>query len=244
MNIINLKIESINDLANYARTNLSSLRKPIRSIVLQFQGLNRYMYLTQPTCETELVLADHGDLFVIPYTAPWNWMNESALRYTDWLLDEIFRLFDLPKDLPIVSTGYSMGGLAALIFPIYSSHKVTACMANSPVCDLVSHFHERIDLPRTILNAFITYPDGLEAGIESHSPLHQVDKMPDIPYWIVAGGADEEVIKARHSDRLIEAMKARGLRVTYHDVEDMQHWQINRYDVLKEMHAFLKGEFR
>lgn len=237
-------IASIEDLCHYAHVGLKGLTGKPRSIVLEFQGLNRYEFFVQPSCELELELASENILYVIPYTAPWSWMNECAVAYTNRLLDEIFRLFDLPQETPIVATGYSMGGLAALMYPVFASRPISASMANSPVCDLVGHYYERGDVPRTLANAFITYPDGIAAGIESRSPLHQLDKMKKIPYFIVAGDRDTEVLVERHCVKMIAAMRERGMRVIYHQLPTMHHWQIDDYSVLRAAVSFVKGGWK
>lgn len=231
------------ELSKYCRMNEEYLKGPVRSVVLEFQGLNRYEYFEQLSCDLELELADTDILYVIPYTAPWSWMNSAAVRYTDWLLDNLFRLLEIPAKAPVISTGFSMGGLAALMYPTYSARLIAACMSNSPTCDLILHLAERPDLPRTIVNAFINHPEGLDSGIRSRSPIHQVDKLRDIPYFVIAGDMDREVIKSLHSDRLVEAMLLRGLNVIYRQLPTMRHWQINDYATLREAISFVKGGY-
>ena len=104
---------------------------------------------------------------------------------------------------------------------------------------LLEHFHERRDLPRTLLNAFISYPDGLEEGLRSRSPIHRIDAMKRIPYFIVAGGADDQVSKANHADPLVKLMREKNFDITYHEIPTMRHWHINDYDVWKSMMDFI-----
>jgi len=47
--------------------------------------------------------------------------------------------------------------------------------------------------------------------------------MPDIPYQILHGGEDKAVSKEHHSDRLVAALRGRGLRVEYIEVPEMGH---------------------
>jgi dipeptidyl aminopeptidase/acylaminoacyl peptidase len=72
-------------------------------------------------------------------------------------------------------------------------------------------------------HAFGAYGDDMHALLVEHSPLHQVDHLPDIDYLIVHGDADPAVNKAAHSDRLVHAMRARGLRVDYQEIPGMGH---------------------
>ena len=55
------------------------------------------------------------------------------------------------------------------------------------------------------------------------SPIAQVHRMPDTPYLIVHGDNDESVSKRHHSDRLVAAMRRRGLSVDYVEVPGMGH---------------------
>ena len=132
-----------------------------------------------------------------------------------------------------------LGGLAALVYPMFANREIAGVVANSPVCNLLEHFHERRDLPRTLLNAFISYPDGLEEGLRSRSPIHRIDAMKRIPYFIVAGGADDQVSKANHADPLVKLMREKNFDITYHEIPTMRHWHINDYDVWKSMMDFI-----
>ena len=237
-------LKNISEIKKYCRANWEYIEGPIRSVVVEFQGLNRLEYLVQPSCQLELELASENILYVIPYTDPWGWMNETQAQYTDWLLERLFELLSIDRNVPVISTGYSMGGLGALMYPVFSRHNVSACMANSPVCDLVSHFTERDDLPRTLMSAFMSYPGGLEAGLESRSPIHQIDRLKQIPYFIVAGWKDTDVSIKNHSQRLTALMQERGMTLTYYALPTMIHWKINDYRVLRASIDFIKGGYQ
>lgn len=239
--MVNEKLFQEEDLDKYCHWNKEKVKGQIKSIVLEFQGLNRYLMLDQPS-PLELELGERQVLYVIPYTAPWSWMNQSAVLYTNLLLESIFEALYLPVSTPIVSTGYSMGGQAALMYTIFSRRKISACYANSPVCDLVSHWGEREDLPRTLANAFINSPVGIENELKAHSPLFQVERFPDIPYMIVAGEADEQVDKKAHSDRFVEQMQAAGRDIRYCQLKDMKHWQISDYGIYRDYVDFICGQ--
>ena len=105
-------------------------------------------------------------------------MNRHTVDYTDELIDVLFREYDLPENLPIVSTGLSRGGLSALVYTAYAKRTPVACVANCPVCDLPYHYTERPDLPRTLYSAFGTYTGTLDEAMRSASPMHIVDKLP------------------------------------------------------------------
>jgi len=135
----------------------------------------------------------------------------------------------LADDVPVVSTGGSMGGLSALIYTRYARRTPAACFANCPVCDLPYHATERPDLPRTVYLAFAHYECGLAEALRQHSPLHQAANLPRIPYYIVHGTADAAVSKTMHSDRLVERMRAEGFDLTYREIEGMTHCALENF---------------
>ncbi len=199
------------------------VRGEIKGVVVVFHGLGCVGLKEGPAPEEE-AWAAAGALVVFPYYGPWSWMNREARAMVDVFLGEVYQQYGLdPERIPLILTGGSMGGGSALLYARYSKHKFAACYANCPVCDVAHHFTERPDLPRTMLHAFGSYGDDMQPLLEEHSPLHQVAHMPDLPYLIVHGDADQAVAKAAHSDPMVAAMRARGLRVNYQEVADMGH---------------------
>ena len=132
----------------------------------------------------------------------------------------------------MIATGCSMGGFSALLYAIVGQHKVAAVAANCPATDLPFHYTERPDLPRTLHHAFGSYGD-ISGALLAHSPLHQVHRLPDVPYLIIQGDQDALVDKARHSDTLVPLMRERGLSVEYREQAIMGHcgpldWTLHR----------------
>ena len=123
----------------------------------------------------------------------------------------------------------------------FSTRKTTACDASSPVCDLAAHWQERMDVPRTLVSAFIDTPLGIEEEIRAHSPLQTAANLPDIPYLIIAGAKDTEVHKHLHSDKLADCLRRLNRQVTYHELPDMVHWQITDYGVYRAYVDFITG---
>jgi dipeptidyl aminopeptidase/acylaminoacyl peptidase len=162
-------------------------------------------------------------LVVYPYYGPWAWMNREARAMVDDLVDAVYAAYRLPGRTPLICTGGSMGGQASLLYARYAKRAVRACLANCPVCDLKFHFHERADLPPTIRHAMLGYAGSFHSLLAEHSPLHQVAAMPDIPYLIIHGGKDRAVAKARHSDKMVAALRRRKLKVEYIEVPGMGH---------------------
>jgi len=206
---------------NFAYSNDRICVKPIRGIALSFFGLGGKEMYAEDT-ELGLFLAEKGIILIIPYTNPWSWMNRQAVAYVDELIDVIMAEYDLPEDIPIVSTGGSMGGQSALVYTAYAKRTPAACVANCPVCDLPYHFTERPDLPRTLYSAFGGYDCSLEEALQSASPLHlaKAGKMPDVQYTIFHCTADMAVNKEKHSDAFLKVLP---FAVTYHPVPDRGH---------------------
>ena len=196
------------NLRNFAYSNDRLIKGEIRGIVVEFYGLGGMkMHNTDPG--EGLDYAEQGILYVIPYANPWNWMSRSAVAYTDEIIEVLCEHYGLGKDVRVVSTGGSMGGLCSLVYCAYAKITPIACVANCPVCDLVYHYTERPDLPRTLYTAFMDYEGSMEEALKSCSPVHLVDKMPDIAYTIFHCEQDTRVNLAKHSMQLAKAMEGK-----------------------------------
>lgn len=197
------------------------LNGPVRGIILRFSGLNTTA-MRNDADPMELAWGQAGGLVVTPYHDPWGWMNPPTRELIDELVEGLKKRYRLDDRVPVIAYGGSMGGHGALVYTMLGKTKVSACMANCPATDLLFHYFERPDLPRTLHHAFGSYGP-IEDALHTHSPLHQVDRLPDVPYFIVAGDADARLNKAQHADRLVAAMRSRGLAVQYHEVAGMEH---------------------
>lgn len=232
------RIITAENLHSFAYCNNHICKKPIKGIAVSFFGLGGDSMFFEET-EDGKRFAEEGILYVVPYQNPWAWQNKQNVSYTDEIIDVLFDEYDLPDDLPIVSTGGSMGGLSALVYMVYAKRTPVACIANCPVCDLQYHYTERSDLPRTLYSAFYNYDGSMQDALKSASPFDLVDKMPiESKYYIFHCLEDKAVNKQKHSDRFVERMKENH-DVIYHAVPDRGHcdlteemWKLyNRYIV-------------
>jgi len=206
------KIITYDTLKNFTYTNDDLIRGEVKGIILSFMGLGGAGMFAEN--ERGTALAQRGIVYLIPYLNPWNWMNEQAVSYTDELIDVLFEHYGLAENTPVVSTGGSMGGLCALVYTKYARRTPKACVANCPVCDLLYHFTERPDLPRTLVSAYGMYEaDTLEEAMATASPMHLIDCMPDVKYTVFHCDADMAVNIHRHSEKFVEEMKKA------HDIE-------------------------
>ena len=216
------KIITYENLRNFAYSSDRLVKGEIKGIVISFYGLGGAAMYSKD-CGTAIDLAKKGIVYIHPYTNPWCWMNESAVKLTDEIIEVLCDRYNLGKNVKIVSSGGSMGGLSALVYTAYAKITPVACVTNCPVCDLPYHYTERDDLPRTLYSAFSTYEGSMDEALRSASPLHLASKMPQIPYVIYHCTADLAVNIEKHSERFVEAMRAEGRQIDFIKVEDRGH---------------------
>ena len=220
------KIICCENLRSFAYVNDHICKKPIRGIVVFFYGLNWNTIISEDSPVAEKYAAE-GILYVVPYNRPWAWMNRQAVAYTDEILDVLFEKYALPANTPVVSSGMSMGGLGSILYSRFAKRAPVACVANCPVCDLVYHYSERPDLPRTLYNAYYHEEGSLEEVLKRHSPLHMTDSLPRIPYHIFHCRQDQKVDPNLHSEACAEEMKKRGHSLTLQIVPDRGHCDLS-----------------
>ena len=221
-------IISQQNVSSYAFSNIEAVQLPISSIVISLHGWYETNMRTSLT-DFEIELAENHILSIYPYYSEWSWMNFPTIHLIDEITDFFFEQYKLAPDTPVAVLGKSMGGLSALIYTLYSKRTPIACAANCPICDLPFHVTEREDLPRTMYSAFGHYNIPLEIAMELHSPMHQIERMPHIPYYIVHGGADKTVLKEFHSDPYVKRMKQFNHVIEYHEIEGMKHCDFRPY---------------
>lgn len=212
--------------------------KPIRGVLLRFHGLGDNS-LKEKADPLESLWARSGALIVYPYYGTWSWMNRESRAFVDDVVDSVYKIFRLGPRVPLISSGASMGGCAALLYTGAARRKVSACMALFPVTDLKAHFSERPDLPRTVHYAFRTYKEPYAKLFAEHSPLAQVKRMPRVPYLLIHGDADKAVSKERHSDPFAARMRALGHSLDYVVVPGMGHGGKTPRSVVRKQAEFV-----
>ena len=219
------KIITYETIRSFAYVNDAVCNTPIRGIVVNFCGLNNKDMFDEDTNEG-VYYGEEGVLYVHPYNNPWSWMNAQAVAYTDEIIDVLFEKYALPESTPVVSMGNSMGGLASLVYTRYTKRTPVACISNCPVCDLVYHFTERPDLPRTIYSAFWNEEGELNDILKKYSPVHLAPEMPDVKYYIFHCEKDKAVNLKLHSGKFVEAMRACGKEVEMEIIKDRGHCKL------------------
>ncbi len=87
------------------------VKPPISGIVLRFPGLGGNGMKSEPD-PYDLEWGQAGALTVVPYQDAWGWMNPAVQRFTDDLVEAIRQRHQLAPEVPLLSTGGSMGGHA------------------------------------------------------------------------------------------------------------------------------------
>jgi len=226
------------DFSQLAFHNLDRLSGRPRGLVLAFHGMG-----APPMRETldppHIDLAERGIAWVFPYYGPWCWLNRSACRFVDAVVEHVRTEFGLPAGAPLVTTGCSMGGFAALAYARDGAHRVDAVVANCPATDLPALARYRPDIPRALAYAHRGETMPFDQWIVDHSPLHGIDRMPDIPYLIVHGDADEAVPKPTQGDPMAAALRDAGRSIDYIEVPGMPHCGPLPEPVHEKMHRFV-----
>jgi acetyl esterase/lipase len=213
-----------------------------RAAALNFHGLGGGIH-SPDASPLEIALAARGILSIYPHYGPWSWMNREARAFVDAVVAGVWKKFALPETVPLFSTGGSMGGCSALLYARYGKRAPAAVVVIASVCDTEFHYRERPDTPTSFHHAYGHYPEPFEQCLREHSPLAQAADMPDVPYLFVHGDADIRVSKARHSDKMVAALRAQGRRVEYMEVPGMGHGVNEPLFVALRHLEFLSAQF-
>ncbi|MBE6542207.1 MAG: alpha/beta hydrolase [Ruminococcaceae bacterium] len=204
-----------NTLCYYAQTNEKFIKSNPKGIILEFPGLGGGSCLggvdnvEDYSSDFAKKCAENGIILAYVFTGPWSWMNEGGVRIADAVVDALCEKYSF-NNPTIVARGGSMGGLGALIYSLHSSHKITACSAACPCIDVIEAIYAHPNFPRTFISAVAGYKDSsLTESLMTLSPMHNIDKMPHIPYFI-ACCCDDELFSEEELDRYVEKMRASG----------------------------------
>ena len=248
------------DVAMKSASNIGVVKGPIKGIVIEHHGCG----CSQCTREAGKAITNFtgfatgdGWVYIHPRTGP-NWANDATVKLTDDLVEAVIGHYGLPSDVPIISIGKSMGGMGTLAWPAFSRYRanIRAIFANCPVTDLVAMYrHVNIPKDRVLIRRgwapYIrgtiegAYPreDGreYEEVLKAHSPIHNLDRLLKVPYYINQGTIDKAVVKETHADVFVPALKASGRDVTYYVSEGADHCGFSR-EMSGKWNAALKAE--
>ena len=208
----------------FAYSNRKIVEKPVRGIVVEVSGLG-FSEMYGEGYEKGAGYAASGILYIRPYHNPWAWMNDATVRLCDDIVDVLSEDLGIGSDTPVAAIGHSMGGQQAFMYTIKSKRTPVCCAVDCPVCDLVYHFGERRDLPRTLYSAYcdVDAPT-IEEALMTGSPLHNVDSFPRKTRYFIYHCTDDGAVNISiHSRRLVALMKEKGFDVYYEEIPGMGH---------------------
>lgn len=106
------------------------------------------------------------------------------MQCTDEIIDVILDKFNLSSGIPLVPSGGNMGGQSALAYMAYAKKTPFSCVVNCPVCDVVYHFTERVDLPRTLYSAVANEKENIKNVLKRILPIHIINKLPKVIHHV------------------------------------------------------------
>ena len=212
----------------FSRTNETLIKTKVKGIILEFPGLGGnsclggLMELGTYDDEFAAKCAEVGIVLVYMFSGPWSWMNKGAVKMTDAVVDAIIDKYKLSKDVPISVCGGSMGGLGAIIYSIETKHKIMSCAAACPCVDVLDRYNCNPSFARTFIRAVADYDMAVEDALKTISPMHRVDDMRKIPYFIVNCCADE-IFPETQLDSYVETLNDKGYCVEYRKMPGKKH---------------------
>ncbi|MFR9731368.1 alpha/beta fold hydrolase [Saccharopolyspora sp. MS10] len=160
-------------------------------------------------------------------------IGEFAGRMQDDLLDAVDHAVERGWSDPdrVAIYGCSYGGYAALVGAAFTPDRFAAAVSYTGMSDLPDLVRSVIPAARRgVQNSYLRYigdPDDpvQEADMLARSPISRVEDVR-APVLLVHGANDVRVAR-RHSDRIVNALRARGAEVEHLLNEREGHWFIN-----------------
>ncbi|AOS64483.1 S9 family peptidase [Actinoalloteichus hymeniacidonis] len=153
-------------------------------------------------------------------------MHDDLIDALDWAIEQGYTD---PSRTAIY--GCSFGGYSALVGAAFTPDRFAAAISYTGMSDLVDLVRSVVPFARRgVANSYLPYmgdPDDpeQEADMLARSPISRVDDIT-APVLLVHGANDVRVHR-RHSDRVVDALRARGAEVEYLLNENEGHWFIN-----------------
>ena len=215
------KLVTPENLRNFTYINDAICQKPIKGIVMWCMGAGAKDVIAEENSHGEF-FAKLGILYIQPYYNPWAWMNSFTRAFVDEIIAAVLKKHNLPDDIPFAVTGSSMGGLSSLVYITHAHRNFVSCTVNATICDPMLYAQCGASI-RTFYSALYHEPYDFETAIRSISPIHLVDRMPNIEYHFFHGEVDVGTPYELHAGRLAEALRAKGYPVTTEIMPGLGH---------------------
>ena len=182
--------------------------------------------------EVHPMMPPNRDFTLLKYfkARPWKTREEAFAKIDEFIKRNKLpkrwenKIFRYPDEIRVRLEQAAMRAETAKYVILYSNPR--ALVATWPEYDMYADEWNRIDWrtgrPSTLYSAFHDFDGTMEEALRSASPIHLIDRMPDIPYTIFHCEKDSAVSKRMHSDRFAEAAGSR-LRIRYVSVPDRDH---------------------
>ena len=231
-------------ITQYANTNEAFLTGSVRGIILEFPGLGggsclggtleRRDYDYTPYAKA---FASEGILLAYLFPGPWSWGNIGAVRMADGVVEALAKKYCLPDEFPLAVSGGSMGGLGSLIYTADTRYTLRCAAIACPCIDVPAAYSVHPDFPRTFFSAAAVYDLPMDKALERFSPVHRINDLPDIEYFISANG-DDELFPEEEIRKFSHRLEKQGRKVIYRNQPGTYHGQFDQ-EVRDEMHSFL-----
>ncbi|MFI6347403.1 alpha/beta fold hydrolase [Streptomyces sp. NPDC050560] len=149
-------------------------------------------------------------------------MHDDLVDAVDWAVEKGYADRDR-----VAVFGGSYGGYAALVGATFTPGVFAAAIDFCGISNLVTFLRTVPEFTRPhLLNNWYLFagdpetPEG-EAALWARSPMSRVDRIR-APLMVIQGGNDVRVVKAE-SDRIVEAVRERGIEVEYLVKDDEGH---------------------
>lgn len=153
-------------------------------------------------------------------------MHDDLLDALDWAIEQGYTDRDR-----VAIYGTSYGGYAALVGAAVTPDRFAAAISYTGMSDLTDLVRSVVPFARRlVVNSYLRYigdPDDprSEADMLARSPISRVDDIT-APVLLIHGTKDVRVHRS-NSDRVFDALRARGAEVEYLVNENEGHWFIN-----------------
>ncbi|WP_370332404.1 alpha/beta fold hydrolase [Mycolicibacterium hippocampi] len=153
-------------------------------------------------------------------------MHDDLIDTLDWAVTQGYTDPDR-----VAIYGCSYGGYAALVGAAFTPDRFAAAVSYTGMSDLVDLVESVVPVARrAVVNSYLRYigdPNDPHqaADMLARSPISRVEDVTS-PMLLIHGANDVRV-HHRHSDRIVEALRARGAEVEYLLNKTEGHWFIN-----------------
>lgn len=222
------------NISDYAFVNTDSLKGEPRGIVMNLHGYTDASTFTKSN-PYAAAMGEAGIVFVFPYYSVWAWMSKSSFAYLEEVLDVVYAHYGFDENTPFVVTGGSMGGMTAMMYSLYGNKKARACACNCPVTDLPRIFERGKDMRRAIYSAHNLDERPLSECLEANSPIHNAERLPNIPYYIAFGEKDLGI--TAEGMEFCKKMKELGRELSFDVVPEMGHCNLMQFPEYAKKYA-------